>query len=114
MDIRRVILIQPYRDGRLLGKARGAPYTLMRLASLIPDEIPVEIWDENLDPISYDGIGPNDLIGITSMTFTIDRAAGIAREMRRRGATVVIGGTHATLMPEHCAEFADVVSVGEG
>ncbi|MBA3530749.1 MAG: B12-binding domain-containing radical SAM protein [Ardenticatenales bacterium] len=114
MDIRRVILIQPYRDGRLLGKARGAPYTLMRLASLIPDEIPVEIWDENLEPIKYDGIGPNDLIGITSMTFTIDRAAIIAREMRRRGATVVIGGTHATLMPEHCAEFADVVSVGEG
>lgn len=114
MDIRRIVLIQPYRDGRLFGKARGSPYTLMRLASLVPDEIPVEIWDENLGPVDYSTIGPNDLVGITTMSFTVDRTEEISRAVRRRGATVVVGGTHATLMPEHTARFADVVSVGEG
>lgn len=114
MDIRRVILIQPYRDGRILGKARGVPYTLMWLASLVPDEIPVEIWDENLNPLDYSGVGPNDVVGITSMTFTIDGTREIANQLRQRGATVIVGGTHATLMPDHVAEFADIVSAGEG
>lgn len=114
MDIRRIVLIQPYRDGRLFGRARGSPYTLMRLASLVPETIPVEIWDENLAPVDYQSIGPNDLVGITSMTFTIDRTEEITRALRRQGATVVVGGTHSTLMPDHAAQFADVVSVGEG
>ena len=44
----RVVLIHPRREGRTLGKAPGSPYTLMRLASLVPAEIAIEIWDENL------------------------------------------------------------------
>ncbi len=109
-----MVLIQPYRDGRLFGKARGIPYTLMRLASIVPEEVAVEIWDENLDPLPLDTLDQHDLVGITSMTFTIDRAQEIAEACRRQGATVVVGGTHATLMPEHVAQFADVVAVGEG
>ncbi|MDQ4076310.1 MAG: B12-binding domain-containing radical SAM protein [Chloroflexota bacterium] len=114
MDIRRVVLIQPYRDGRLFGKARGIPYTLMRLASIVPEEIPVEIWDENLEPLDFAGLNQHDLVGITTMTFTADRAHEISEACRSQGATTVVGGTHATLMPEHVAEFADVVAVGEG
>ena len=52
--MRRVVLIQPKRDGRVFGKAPGSPYTLMRLASLVPDEIPVEIRDENVRDLSLD------------------------------------------------------------
>lgn len=114
MDIRRVILIQPYRDGRVLGKARSGPYTLMRLASLVSEDLHVEIWDENLQEYDYSTLGPNDFVGITSMTFTIDRAREIAQQARSRGAIVAMGGTHPTLMPDHTAEFADVVSEGEG
>lgn len=114
MNIRRVILIQPYRDGVIFGKAHGSPYTLMRLASLVPEELPVEIWDENLSGIDYANLDPHDLVGITSMTYTIGRAEKIARAVRQRGATVVVGGVHATIMPEHVMQFADVTSVGEG
>lgn len=114
MNIRRVILIQPYRDGIILGKAHGSPYTLMRLASLVPEDLPVEIWDENLGAVDYASLNPHDLVGITSMTYTIERAERIARAVRQRGATVVVGGVHATIMPEHVAPFADVTSVGEG
>jgi len=56
------------RDGRIFGKGPGSPYTLMRLASLVPDEIPVEIWDENLYDLPMDTIREGDLVGITAMT----------------------------------------------
>jgi radical SAM superfamily enzyme YgiQ (UPF0313 family) len=112
--MRRVVLIQPQRDGRIMGKSPGSPYTLMRLASLVPNEIPVEIWDENLMTLPLDTLGEGDLVGITSMTVTIDGAETIAKRAMKRGAGVVMGGVHATLMPEHTSTFAHSVMVGEG
>lgn len=112
--MRRVVLIQPQRDGRIMGKSPGSPYTLMRLASLVPNEIPVEIWDENLMDLPLDTLGEGDLVGITSMTVTIDGAETIAKRAMKRGAGVVMGGVHATLMPEHTSTFAHSVMVGEG
>lgn len=105
--------MQPYRDGRLLGKSPSEPYTLMRLASMVPDEIPVEIWDSNLETLDYSKLGPNDLVGISSMTLTIEEAEKMAKEARKRAGAVVVGGVHATVMPEHVTTFADTVIVGE-
>lgn len=112
--MRRIVLIRPKRDGRIFGKAPGSPYTLMRLASLVPDEIPVEIWDENLYELPLDTLAEGDLVGITSMTVTIDRAEMIARRAMKQGAGVVVGGVHSTLMPDHTSTFAHSVMVGEG
>jgi radical SAM superfamily enzyme YgiQ (UPF0313 family) len=112
--MRRVILIQPRRDGRVFGKAPGSPYTMMRLASLVPAEIPVEIWDENVRDLALDSLREGDLVGITSMTVTIERAEQIAHRAMKQGAGVVVGGVHATLMPEHTQTFAHSVMVGEG
>ncbi len=112
--MRRVVLIKPIRDGRVLGKAPGSPYTLMRLASLVPAEIPVEIWDENLAPLPLDTLQEGDLVGVTSMTLTIERAEEIATIAKKQGAGVIVGGTHSTLMPEHVETFAHSVFVGEG
>lgn len=112
--MRRVVLIRPYRDGRVFGKAPGSPYTLMRLASMVPDEIPVELWDEELRPLPLDTLREGDLVGISTMTLTIERAEQIARRAMAQGAGVVVGGVHATLMPEHTQTFAHSVFVGEG
>ncbi len=112
--MRRVVLIQPIRDGRIFGKAPGSPYTMMRLASLVPEEIPVEIWDENVRALPLDTLREGDLVGITSMTVTIERAEQIARMAMKQGAGVVLGGVHATLMKEHSSTFAHSVMVGEG
>ena len=113
MNISKVILIYPRRDGRFLGKAPGSPYTLMRLASLVPDEIPVEIWDEDLIDLPIDRLGPNDVVGITSKTLSIERARDIATAVRKRGSTVVVGGTHATLVPDEVTQWADITVAGE-
>ncbi|MCB0110366.1 MAG: B12-binding domain-containing radical SAM protein [Caldilineaceae bacterium] len=112
--MRRVVLIQPIRDGRVFGKAPGSPYTMMRLASMVPEEIPVEIWDENVRTLPLDTLREGDLVGITSMTVTIERAEQIARLAMKQGAGVAVGGVHATLMRDHTKTFAHSVMVGEG
>lgn len=85
----------------------------MRLASLVPDDIPVEIWDEDLDPLDFQRLGPRDLVGITSKTLAIDRAREIGTQAQRRGCKIVVGGTHATLIPEEVMQWADITVVGE-
>ena len=114
MAIRKVVLIQPRRDGRMMGKGISQPYTLMRLASLVPLDIPVEIWDEDLRALPIDTLGPQDLVGISAKTLLIDRARVLAERIKTQGTTVVIGGTHVTLVPDEVAEWADVIAVGEG
>lgn len=113
MSLERIVLIQPAHQGRIFGKAAGSPYTLMRLASMVPNEIPVEIWDENLGPLDYARLNPNTLVGISSMTLTIDGAREIAQHARARGSQVVVGGVHSTLVPEDVVAWADTAVVGE-
>jgi radical SAM superfamily enzyme YgiQ (UPF0313 family) len=114
MSIRKIILIQPGRDGRKFGRATSEPYTLMRLASLVPLDIPVEIWDEDLMRLPIETLGKGDLVGITAKTLLVDRAKGISRRIQAQGATVVMGGTHTTLVPEEVEGWADAIAVGEG
>jgi len=116
LNIRKVVLIHPGREGPFLGKGTGAPYTLMRLASIIPEEIPVEIWDENIEPLDRKlrQLGPNDLVGITSKTLAIESAERFTQIAHSAGVqAVVVGGAHATLAPEDVAQWADVVVTGE-
>lgn len=114
MAIRKVVLIQPRRDGRFLGRGISEPYTLMRLASLVPLDIPVEIWDGDLIELPVHELGPQDLVGISAKTVMIDRAKALTARIKQQGATVVIGGTHVTLVPDEVAAWADVIAVGEG
>ena len=113
MDVDKIVLVYPKRDGLIYGRAHGSPYTLMRLASLVPSEIPVEIWDEDLGPLDFTRCTPRTLMGITSKTLSIDRAKQIALAARKRGTTVVVGGAHVTLAPDEVAEWADTIAVGE-
>ncbi|MBI4672938.1 MAG: B12-binding domain-containing radical SAM protein [Chloroflexi bacterium] len=113
MSVERIVLIQPCHQGTIWGKAAGSPYTLMRLASMVPQAIPVEIWDENLGPLDYARLNSNTLVGISSMTVTIDGARAIAEQAQQRGSKVVVGGVHATLVPDDVARWSDSVAVGE-
>ncbi|MDX1522562.1 MAG: radical SAM protein [Anaerolineae bacterium] len=116
MEIRKIVLIQPGRDGRIFGRAPGVPYTLMRLASMVPDDIQVEIWDENWEPLDHKlrTLGKHDLVGITAKTLAIETAERYARIAHKAGVeAVVVGGNHVTLLPEDVEGWADVTVVGE-
>jgi len=50
-----------------------------------------------------------DLVGISTTTATCREAYQIAGILRAKGIPVVIGGIHATFMPEEALQFADYV-----
>lgn len=57
-----------------------------------------------------------DLIGLSLMTNNFHRAQVLTQRIREAGiqAPIVWGGTHPTVAPEECLQYADVVCVGEG
>ena len=93
------------------GKASLARVTLTTIAALTPPQHEVVIHDARLSDPDYDGDW--DLVGFTGMTCEIPHVYRMAAEFRRRGRNVVIGGYHATALPEEAAKHADIVVVGE-
>ncbi len=90
-----------------------APLTLTTLAALVPDNVEVEeltIYDETITSIPPDLDA--DLIGITVITGTAPRSYKWADYFRSRGATVVLGGVHPSILPYEAMEHADCVVTG--
>jgi radical SAM superfamily enzyme YgiQ (UPF0313 family) len=87
------------------------PLSMAVLGSLTPPGIEVRFYDDRLDDIPFDE--PTDLVAISVETFTALRAYKIARAFRERGVPVVMGGYHATLLPDEVAQEADAVIVGD-
>ena len=85
--------------------------TLLTLAMLTPDEHYIEIVDDTVQSINFDG--DYDLIGITVMTPAANRAYEIADEFKHRNKTVVLGGWHVSALPDEAKQHADSVVIGE-
>jgi len=84
--------------------------TLPYLASLIPPSHNISIVDEAREPIDYDQ--PADLVCITTQTVNASRAYNIAGKFRQRGRKVVLGGPHASALPDEAAAHCDSVAIG--
>ena len=103
-----------------IGRRRGEKYIRSwqmeplgpaTLAGLTPDDVTVSFFDDRMEVIDYDQ--PTDLVAISVETYTAKRAYQIASEYRKRGVPVVMGGFHATLVPEEVTEYAESIVVGE-
>ncbi|MFH1782631.1 MAG: radical SAM protein [Candidatus Omnitrophota bacterium] len=90
----------------------GFGLALLTIAALTPKSFKIKLIDENFDSIDFNE--KFDLIGLTGMTQQALRAYEIADEFRKRGIRVVIGGIHATVLPEEAKEHVDSVIIGEG
>lgn len=101
-----------FRRRPLGDKGLFPPLSLAVLAGLTPDSWEIDMVDENVDPHDPDKGSP-DVVGITAITSVAPRAYEIAREYRKRGAKVVMGGMHASVLPEEALEHVDAVVVGE-
>ena len=88
-----------------------ARLSLTTLAALTPPEIEVAITDENVEPIDFNE--DVDLVGLTAMTMHALRAYEIADRFRARGITVVMGGLHASSLPQEAKQHVDAVVIGE-
>lgn len=87
------------------------PLGLMTVAALTPPQINVSITDEALEPVDFDR--DVDLVGLTAMTSAAPRAYQIADRFRQRGTAVVMGGMHASALPEEALQHVDAVVIGE-
>jgi radical SAM superfamily enzyme YgiQ (UPF0313 family) len=93
-------------------KCGQAPLGLATVAGMTPREFPVELQDENVEPINYDTDAEIVAIGCWSPQYL--RSKEIAGEFRRRGKMVVVGGPYPTLCPERFVDGTfDIVFDGE-
>jgi radical SAM superfamily enzyme YgiQ (UPF0313 family) len=114
----KIALVSPkgplyrHRSGIWKKSLRYQPLTLTTLAALIPPEIPVELRliDEGIMDVPLDL--HVDLVGLTVITGTANRAYELADHFRKRGITVVLGGPHVTLIPDDAQPHADAVVTG--
>ncbi|UCB57650.1 MAG: B12-binding domain-containing radical SAM protein [Candidatus Omnitrophota bacterium] len=85
---------------------------LLIIAALTPNSFDIKFIDENFENIDFNK--NYNLVAISAITQQATRAYQIADEFRKRGVKVVIGGIHATVLPEEAKQHADSVIVGEG
>jgi radical SAM superfamily enzyme YgiQ (UPF0313 family) len=97
---------QPYFD-----KAAMEPLPLAAIAALIPEDFEVVLYDDRFDEIPFNT--PTDLVCISLEIFTARRAYEIADEYRKRNVKVILGGIHASLLPDEAAKHADSVFIGD-
>lgn len=110
----KITFIQP-----AMGKMHGdfveswkmEPLAIATLASLTPRRHQVVFYDDRVEKIPYDE--PTDLVAISVETYTARRAYQIAAQYKQRGVRVVIGGYHATLVPDEVQQIADCTLIGE-
>jgi len=105
-------LLSPFTGDKQGRTIMGAmPLALPTIAALTPPDHEVIITDENIEPIDYDEAV--DIVGITVLAFTAHRAYEIATAFRKKGVHVVLGGIHASMLPEEAQLYADTLFIGE-
>ncbi len=103
--------VNPHRVGLTVNpSSRFQPLGLGLVAALTPVDWDIEIIDENFKPFEYKEA---DLVGLTAFTASVTRAYEIARLYRERSIPTVLGGIHASMMPEEVLQYVDTVVIGE-
>lgn len=114
---KRIILVAPCKEGQVWRGQKShfvwPPYNLACVAACAPDTVEMVIRDEAIEPLDFDELAAADLVGVTSLTANAPQAYGIADRLRARGTKVILGGIHASFMPQEAIRHADSVCIGE-
>lgn len=114
----KLLLIQPTQYGSKTGipckqKQIYLPgLGLPLLASYVPKHWNVEILIEVVDDIDFNS--DCDIVGIGAMGHAVFRAIDIAKEFRKRGKKVFMGGYMVSILPDFVKEYCDSVVIGDG
>ena len=92
-------------------KALIPPLGLAMVAAVTPPDVEISLTDENITAIDFQK--QIDLVGITALTVTAQRAYEIADTFRAKGVKVVLGGIHPSVLPEEAGQHADAIVIGE-
>lgn len=110
----KILLVSPCQDvTRKTAAALQVPEIALQVIAALTDERhDVRIVMEEFEDLDL-SLEP-DLVGLSLMTATAPRGYMLADHFRKKGAKVVIGGMHASVLPEEVQQHADAVVVGEG
>lgn len=108
-DLLLIHLIVPAFKRR--GRSILPPLQLATIAAMTPAGHQVEIYDENAAALDFHQIP--QLVGLTGLTSTAQRAYQLAKTFQQLGSTVVMGGPHATASPQEAKNYVDAVVMGE-
>ena len=102
-----------FKDRQLIKKSRlyfvGLAPAI--LAALVPD-CEFACCLETIEDVDFETDA--DIIAISGMGHAMIRSLDIAKEFKKRGKTVVMGGYMASLMPEEAKKYCDSVIIGDG
>jgi len=107
----RVLLLSPSSNEKKSHFFRIPQLTLSVIATLTPPEIEVDIVEEETERINFEKY--YDLVGISCMTAMAQKAYQLAGIFKKKGAKVVLGGIHPTVMPREAIANCDSVVIGE-
>src|SRR6476469_222669 len=102
---KRLLLVDPYprnNQYHLTASERRAVWfpklSLPTIAAYTPEYWDVDLVDEAEEDIDF--VTPYDIVCLLFFFFKQKTAYEIAKEFRRRGKTVVMGGVHPTYCPD--------------
>jgi radical SAM superfamily enzyme YgiQ (UPF0313 family) len=111
----KVVLVNP--SVSTVGYSFITPRWLFVIAQATPAGLvgdPV-MFDETIVRFNPDMVDRGDIVGVGINTGNCFRGYQVLKEAKARGATVILGGVHATLFPEEALEMgADAVVGGNG
>lgn len=109
-----ILLTMPHPNPkrRLFDRFNYPSLTLKQLAAITPPGHKLELVDERYEPIDFNK--NYDVVCISCLTYNSLRGYEVAAEFRKRDIPTIIGGYHATLLPEEAKQHVDAVVVGEG
>ena len=113
---KEIFLINPMGGGSVLSSLsflgyRYQPSVFAILKALTPPEYRIRTFSRVFWRKRY--YRADALVAITCHTCNSVEAYKIAKEFRKRGAKVVMGGPHTACLPQEALEFCDSVVVGE-
>lgn len=85
--------------------------SLAILASLTPSNIELKVTDELVEDIDF--AYPADVVALSVNTTSAFRSYEVAKAFREKGAKIIMGGIHPSMMPYEAQFYTDSVVVGE-
>jgi radical SAM superfamily enzyme YgiQ (UPF0313 family) len=113
--MQKVILVNPSMT--TFGYSFFTPRWLFVIAQATPADVVGDalIVDESIQRFDSSVVDPGDIVGIGISSGNCTAGYRVLREAKLRGATVIVGGVHATIFPDEPLEMgADAVVTGNG
>ncbi len=111
----QVFLVNPAPAAERIKFSFITPRALPVLAAVTPPEFAenLRLVDQAVQAFPFEDVQAGDLVGISVHTFNALHGYALAERVKEIGATVVIGGPHASIFPDEALEHGDAVVKGD-